>query len=110
MIATRSRTPWHARALRAALALLVGGTVFAPFVAAAQVNTTAPPLCGANRGGWESIDVPFTQGSQAIKSWSIASTTTLIFATNGTVVMRSADRGCNWTEAWGLDQIPPAGT
>ena len=109
MIATRSRTPWYARALRVALALLVGGTVFAPF-AVAQVHTAAPPLCGVDRGGWESIDVPFTEGSQAIKSWSIGSTNMLIFATNGTVVMRSADRGCNWKEAWSLDQIPAAGT
>lgn len=109
MIATRSRTPWSARALRLALAVLVGGTVFAPF-AVAQQGTSAPPLCGKDRGGWESIDVPFTQGSQAITSWSISTTSTLMVATNGTVVMRSMDRGCSWTEAWRLDQIPAPGS
>jgi hypothetical protein len=107
MTASRSRTPSRARALRLALALLVGGTVFAPFAAAQQPS--APALCGANRGGWESIDVPFTEGSQAITSWSISHTTTSMFATNGVVVMRSLDRGCNWDEAWRLDQIPSPG-
>lgn len=112
MIATRSRTPSYARALRLTLALVVVGTVFAPFAVAQNLPgfgpqpNTATALCGVNRGGWESVDVPFTQGSQAIKSWSIAQTTTLIFATNGTVVMRSTDRGCSWTEAWSLGQVP----
>lgn len=116
MIATRSRTPWYLRALRLVLAVLVAGTIFAPFAAAKgfgfgpQQGASAPPLCGSNRGGWESIDVPFTQGSQAIKSWSISQTSMLMFVTNGTVVMRSTDRGCNWEEAWRLDQIPPPGT
>lgn len=116
MTATRSRTPWYVRALRLALAVLVAGTIFAPFAAAKgsfgfgpQQGASAPPLCGSNRAGWESIDVPFTQGSQAIKSWSISHTSMLMFATNGTVVMRSTDRGCNWEEAWGLDQIPSPG-
>lgn len=109
MTATRSRTPWYARAARAGLALVVVGTIFAPF-AVAQQGSSAPPLCGTSRGGWESIDVPFTDGSQAIKSWSISSTTTLMVATNGLVVMRSVDRGCNWTEAWRLDAVPAPGT
>ncbi|HEX2295905.1 MAG TPA: vWA domain-containing protein [Actinomycetota bacterium] len=107
MTATRSRTPWYARALRVALTLVVGGTVFAPFAVAQQ---GAPPLCGTDRGGWESIDVPFTEGPDAIKSWSISSTTTLMLATNGRVVMRSVDRGCSWTEAWRLDTVPAPGT
>lgn len=110
MTATRSRTPWYARALRAALAVVVGGTVFAPFALAQQPGPGAPPLCGASRGGWESIDVPFTEGSQAIKSWSISTTTTLMVATNGLVVMRSVDRGCTWEEAWRLPTVPAAGT
>lgn len=109
LTATRFRTPSYARALRVALALLVGATVFAPF-AVAQQGSTAPPLCGASRGGWESIDVPFSDGSQAIKSWSISSTTTLMVATNGLVVMRSVDRGCSWSEAWRLDSVPAPGS
>lgn len=109
MTATRSRTPRYGRALRIALTLVVSGTLFAPFAVARQA-TKAPPLCGADRGGWESIDVPFTEGSQAIKSWSISKTTTLIVATNGLVVMRSTDRGCNWKEAWRLDTVPAPGT
>ncbi|MDQ4125916.1 MAG: VWA domain-containing protein, partial [Actinomycetota bacterium] len=109
MTATRSRTPWYGRALRIALTLVVSGTLFAPFAAARQ-GTKPPRLCGADRGGWESIDVPFTEGSQAIKSWSISSTSTLIVATNGLVVMRSVDRGCSWNEAWRLDAVPAPGT
>ena len=110
MTATRSRTPWYARALRVGLTLVVVATVFAPFAVVAQQASSAPPLCGASRAGWESIDVPFTEGSQAIKSWSISSTTTLMVATNGLVVMRSIDRGCSWTEAWRLDTVPAPGT
>ena len=29
-----------------------------------------------------------------------------MFATNGIVVMRSLNRGCDWTHVWGLEQIP----
>ncbi|HYP23580.1 MAG TPA: hypothetical protein VEV43_08400, partial [Actinomycetota bacterium] len=111
MTATRSRTPWYSRALRIVLTLMVGGTVFAPFAVAQHGHgTSAPPLCGADRGGWESIDVPFPEGSQAIKSWSISKTTTLMVATNGLVVMRSVDRGCSWNVAWRLDAVPANGT
>ena len=107
--ATRSRTPWNGRVLRILLALVLGGTIFAPF-AVAQQGHSAPPLCGPDRGGWESINVPFSAGSQAIESWSIAQTTTLMFATNGLVVMRSTDRGCGWEEVWRLTDVPPPGT
>ncbi|MDQ3952457.1 MAG: VWA domain-containing protein [Actinomycetota bacterium] len=107
--ATRSRTPWYGRALRIALTLVVGGTAFAPF-AVAQQRSSAPPLCGPNRSGWESVNVPFSAGSQAIKSWSISHTSMLMFATNGLVVMRSTDRGCSWEEAWRLQDVPPPGT
>lgn len=118
MIATRSRTPWYVRATRLALALLVAGTVFAPFAVAGpsaldlltEQRGSAPPLCGSDRGGWDSIDVPFSEGSQTIKSWSISHTSMLMFATNGLVVMRSTDRGCNWEEAWRLDKVPAPGT
>jgi hypothetical protein len=117
MIATRSRTPWYARALRLVLAVAVIGTIFAPLAAAQgilgpspQPGSSAPPLCGKNDGGWESIDVPFPDGSQAIKSWSISHTTTLMFVTNGLVVMRSTNRGCSWAETWRLDQVPAPGT
>ncbi|MDQ3982458.1 MAG: hypothetical protein M3271_07235, partial [Actinomycetota bacterium] len=83
---SRSRNaPWCARALRLALALVVGGTLFAPF-AVAGPGGPGGHLCGSDRGGWESIDVPFTEGSQAIKSWSISQTTMPMFATNGLVV------------------------
>ncbi|HEX2196195.1 MAG TPA: hypothetical protein VHJ76_04640, partial [Actinomycetota bacterium] len=107
--ATRYRTPWYGRAVRTVLALVVGGTVFAPF-AAAQQGSSAPPLCGPDRGGWESVNVPFPAGSQEIKSWSISQTTTLMLATNGLVVMRSTDRGCSWEEVWRLQDVPPPGT
>jgi hypothetical protein len=109
MAASRSRTPWYGRALRLALALLVVGTLFAPF-AAAGPRGAGGPLCGRDSGGWESIDVPFTAGSQAIKSWSISQTTTPLFATNGLVLMRSTDRGCSWEETWRLDTVPQPGT
>lgn len=118
MTAARSRTPWYARALRLALAVLVTGTVFAPFAMAgpgeldlfSTPGSSAAPLCGSDRAGWESINVPFTEGSAAIKSWSISKTSMLMFATNGLVVMRSTDRGCSWEEAWRLDTVPPPGT
>ncbi len=86
---------------------MVTGTVFAPFAVAS--SPSGQKLCGRDQGGWESIDVPFTEGTQVIRSWSISSTTSLIFATNGTVVMRSTNRGCSWQEVWSLGAIPESG-
>ena len=106
----RSRTSSCARGLRAFLALVVVGTIFAPFAVAGPSSSSKAALCGTARGGWESIDVPFTDGSQEIKSWGIAQTTTPMFATNGLVLMRSLDRGCSWTEVWRLDAVPQPGT
>jgi hypothetical protein len=108
-VARRSRTPRYGRVLRLVLAVAVGGTIGAPFAAAGPGGSSGPGLCGYDRGGWESIDVPFPVGSQSIKSWSISQTTIPMFATNGLAVMRSRDRGCSWQEVWRLDEVPDPG-
>lgn len=78
------------------LASLVLSAPFALGPARAQVP------CGVPVGDWTSIPAPaFTDGGRALVDFAVAPPKpTLMYATNGTVVMRSTDGGCVWRESY----------
>ena len=78
------------------LASLVLSAPFALGPAGAQVG------CGTEAGDWTSLPAPaFSSGGRAIVDFAVAPRKpSLMYATNGEVVMRSVDGGCSWRESY----------
>lgn len=82
------------------LASLVLSAPFALGPARAQV------ACGVDSGDWTSLTAPaFSSGGRAIVDFAVAPRKpTLMYVTNGEVVMRSVDAGCSWRESYKSSQ------
>ena len=95
------------RLLVGLLASLVLSAPFALGPARAQV------ACGVASGDWTSIPAPaFTSGGNAIVDLAISPPKpSLMYATNGEVVLRSTDGGCSWRESYkpGPGALPVGG-
>jgi hypothetical protein len=93
--------------LRAAICVLSIGIVASPFAVAGH---SAIQLCAAMKvkDEWTIIQPPnFPEGSEAITAYAIDPLApATMFATNGSVIMRSADGGCSWKPVFGLDLLP----
>jgi hypothetical protein len=98
-----------------AAALLVAALIAGPFTsggAAAPEPTMADILCPAQQGGghgdWASMKGPvFPEAQQEISEHAIdTQLPNLVFATNGTTVMRSFDFGCTWALSYSLPELP----
>ena len=78
------------------LASLVLSAPFALAPAGAQI------ACGVPSGDWTSLAAPaFTSGGNALVDFAVSPTKpSLMYATNGEVVMRSTDGGCSWRESY----------
>ena len=89
------------------LASLVLSAPFALGPARAQVG------CGVPSGDWTSIPAPaFTAGDRGIVDFAVSPPKpSLMYATNGEVVMRSTDGGCSWRESYkpGPGALPVGG-
>ena len=89
---------------RLLVGLLVSLVLVAPFALGAQAQVS----CATVSGDWTSIPAPrFPEGGKALTAYAVhPQRPSAMFATNGTVVMRSTDGGC----AWKLAYEPEAGT
>lgn len=85
--------------------LLASLVLVAPFTLGAA---RAQVPCGIVSGDWTSIPAPaFPEGGRALSAYAVHPLKpSLMFATNGTVVMKSIDGGCAWKVAY----EPEAGT
>ena len=84
------------QAVRRVLAGLLASLVLvAPFTIGAA---RAQDSCGVVSGDWTSVAAPsFPTGGKPLTAYAVHPLRpSLMFATNGTVVMRSNDGGCNW--------------
>ena len=72
-----------------------------------EILRQLPPEVVERLPHWYSIKVPaFPTGSQAITDYAVEPLVTeRLYVTNGSVVMRSSDSGCHWSQAYAL----PAG-
>ena len=89
---------------RVLVGLLVSLVLVAPFALGAQAQTA----CGTVSESWTSIPAPaFPKGDRPLTAYAVHPLRpSVMFATNGTVVMKSTDGGC----AWKLAYEPEAGT
>ncbi|HWL65998.1 MAG TPA: hypothetical protein VNP73_08490, partial [Actinomycetota bacterium] len=93
--------------LRATIVALTVAVLAGPFAAAR--GFAAPPCPGVStEGAWTTISAPdFPAGATAIASYAVdPNRPTVIFASNGTHVVRSSDGGCKWTAVFALELIP----
>lgn len=86
---------------RVLVGLLVSLVLVAPFALGAQAQTG----CGTVSGSWTSIPAPdFPAGDRPMTAYAVHPLRpSTMFATNGTVVMRSTDGGCGWKLAYEPD-------
>ena len=118
-----SRSLW-----RVAVALLTCAVLAGPFAAIGQAGPPACPIPGritehpppfpppppeAEWPRWYSIDVPdFSTGPQVIADYAVDPLAAdHLYVTNGEMVLRSTDAGCNWSESYSLNgtNAGPAG-
>jgi hypothetical protein len=100
-----------------ARALKRGGTLSAVFALLASILILPAGAAGScagvtERGKWESIRVPaFSTGPAALTDYAVgARDPSLLLATNGSVVQRSTDGGCSWTETFRAAAALPGAT
>lgn len=79
---------------RLLVGLLASLVLVAPFALGAQAQVS----CGAVSNGWTSIPAPgFPDGGKALTAYAVhPRKPSVMFGTNGTVVMKSTDGGCGW--------------
>ncbi|MDP9068200.1 MAG: hypothetical protein M3N53_07635 [Actinomycetota bacterium] len=84
---------------RIGVGLLASLVLVAPF---ALGTASAQTSCGLVRGSWTTLDAPsFSDGGSSLIGFTITpARPSQMFATNGTVVMRSTDGGCSWKETY----------
>ncbi|MCA1823225.1 MAG: hypothetical protein LC640_02950, partial [Frankia sp.] len=91
------------RARLARLALLVAvAALVAPFVSVSSADAACAAAVRTRVDGWDEIRAPvFPGGARALVDFAVVpSAPSLLFATDGQVVMRSTDAGCTWTESF----------
>lgn len=101
------------RGLRLAVAAVTLGVVAATGAGAAvhadDVSGPCGPAVTSAGHGWLAMHPPFPKGGAAV---TLASAVPFqpdrIYATNGTVLMRSDDAGCSWHLALDVSQLPAA--
>jgi hypothetical protein len=64
--------------------------------------------CGTTHGNWTSVPGPrFPSGAEGIGAYAVSPRSPrALFATNGSVVMRSGDGGCSWIKSYQLTAGP----
>ncbi|MDQ3940780.1 MAG: glycoside hydrolase, partial [Actinomycetota bacterium] len=90
---------------RPLVALVAAVIVMAPFLV---VPASAVAACGTVSGYWTTLAGPtFPSGGRAMTDHAVdARSPSRLFATNGTVVMRSTDSGCSWSPVYELGAQP----
>lgn len=88
------------------LGLLASLVLIAPF---ASSPADAQTGCGRTVGNWTSVAGPsFPSGGKAITALAVGpADPDQVYATNGSVVMRSSSEGCNWARS--LEATPSGG-
>lgn len=95
---------------RALVAAVTCAAIVAPFMAAPAGAAQQGCANTKRRGLWVSVDVPdFSSGQADVSAYGInAVAPEQMFVTNGTVVQRTSDGGCRWSNAFVLPQVPSA--
>ena len=102
----------RARLSSALVALVTAAALLAPFLAA-PAGAAGTCTSVVDRAAWTSILTPrFPSGGAAMTGYALAAyAPDNLYATNGKVVMRSNDGGCNWAPTYRLPAVPgPDGT
>src|SRR5688500_15958346 len=83
---------------RVLVGLLVSLVLVAPFALGAQAQAG----CGTLAGAWKSVPAPdFPEGDRPMTAYAVHPLRpSIMFATNGTVVMKTSDGGCAWKVAY----------
>ena len=103
----RTLTPMT-RLLRALTAALAAALVVAPLSMMASAQTSPCPGVVENADGWTTIGAPnYPAGPRNITEFAADPySATVLYATNGTSLMATLDRGCSWEPRLVLDTLP----